>query len=400
MPIRLTDRVVKALPLPAGGKEKDKLIFDDRGAGLFVRVCANGRKVWGSQGRQNDGRQVRQVIGRFPAISTAKALKLAKARAGRIASGVDLHAERAERKAKLAQRKTDSAFTVSDLIAEWIKAPKKKGAAKRQSYAQAADRRLQRALMPLLTKASSSVTVEDLSRSCAAVDKPAARHATAVQIKTLFRWAKAERKIANNPAADLGLPGAPASRDRYLEREEAQALWRAAGSLPAPYGPFIRFLLATCVRRNEAATARWSEFDEDLTLWSIPGAKMKTGRPHLVPIPAIIRDLLRDLPRFSWSDLVFTADGRRAIGGFSILKRKIDQALVDDEVKLEPWRLHDLRRTAVSWMASEKIDITVSDLLLAHGISSLSTVGAVYQKFQWIDERRAALERWAGFLSQ
>ena len=294
----------------------------------------------------------------------------------------------------------NSAFTVSDLIAEWIKAPKKKGAAKRQSYAQAADRRLQRVLKPLLTKPAASVTVEDLTRACDTVDKPAARHAAVIQVKTLFRWAKAERKIANNPAADLGLPGAPASRDRYLEREEAQALWRAAGSLPSPYGPFIRFLLATCVRRNEAATARWSEFDEDLTLWSIPGMKMKTGRPHLVPIPAAIRDLLRDLPRFSWSDLVFTADGRRAIGGFSILKRKIDQALVDDGVKLEPWRLHDLRRTAVSWMASEKIDITVSDLLLAHGISSLSTVGAVYQKFQWIDERRSALERWTGFLTR
>ena len=51
-------------------------------------------------------------------------------------------------------------------------------------------------------------------------------------------------------------------------------------------------------------------------------------------------------------------------------------------------------------MAGEKIDITVADLLLAHGkVSSLSSVGAIYQKFQWIDERRDALERWTGFLA-
>ncbi len=111
----------------------------------------------------------------------------------------------------------------------------------------------------------------------------------------------------------------------------------------------------------------------------------------MVPIPPVVRDLLRSLPRFSWSDLVFTADGRRPLGGFGHLKRKIDEALIADGVKLAPWRLHDLRRTAVSWMAAEKIDITVADLLLAHGVSSLSSVGAVYQKFQWIDEttRRA-----------
>lgn len=109
--------------------------------------------------------------------------------------------------------------------------------------------------------------------------------------------------------------------------------------------------------------------------------------------------MLRTLPRFSWSDRVFSVDGRRSLGGFSHLKRKIDEALIADGVELEPWRLHDIRRSAVSWMAAEKIDITVADLLLAHGVSSLSSVGAIYQKFQWLDERRSALESWTGFLN-
>ena len=97
-----------------------------------------------------------------------------------------------------------------------------------------------------------------------------------------------------------------------------------------------QFLLATCARRNEAAQALWAEFDEDLTLWSIPASRMKTGRPHLVPIPPPVRDLLRALPRFSWSDRVFTVDGRRPLGGFSHLKRKIEEALIADGVKLAP----------------------------------------------------------------
>jgi integrase len=398
MPTHLIDRVVQALTPPTGGK-KDKLVFDDRLPCLAVRVGANGRKTFLFQARQKDGRQIRQALGRFPAVTTARARDLAKAKAGRIASGADLHAEAAERKAKSARRKTDSAFTVSDLVDEWIQAPKKKGAAKRPSYARGADRRLRRVLKASLTMPAASVTFDDLAQACDTVDKPAARHAAVIQVKTLFRWAKSKRRIAHNPAIDLELPEPPASRNRCLESEEAQAVWRVAGRIEPPYGPYTRFLQGTCVRRGEAAQARWSEFDDDLTLWSIPASRMKTGRPHLVPLPPSIRDLLRALPRFAWSDLVFSADGRRLLGGFSHLKKRIDEALIADGVKIEPWRLHDFRRSAVSWMASEGIDITVADLLLAHGVSSLSTVGAVYQKFQWIDERRSALERWTGFLN-
>jgi integrase len=398
MPLRLTDRVVAALKPPAGGK-KDEFIFDDRGVGLYVRNCHNGHKIWGSQGRQTDGRQVRQPIGRFPGIPAAKALKIAKARAGRIASGADLHAERVERRAKTVQRKADAAYTVSDLIGEWLEAPKKRGSTKRPTYAQAADRRLRRVLKALLARPAASITFDDLVRACDAVEKPTARHAAVVQIKTLFRWAKVKRKIATNPVADLELPDTPPSRERCLDGEEAQAVWRAAGTLPSPYGLFVRFLLATCVRRNEAAQAVWSEFNDDLTIWTIPAARMKTSRPHLVPLPALVRDLLRALPRLAWSDRVFSVDGRRPLGGFSHLKRKVDAALVADDVTLAPWRLHDIRRSAVSWMAGEKIDIAVADLLLAHGISSLSSVGAIYQQFQWIEERREALTRWTKFLS-
>ena len=130
-----------------------------------------------------------------------------------------------------------------------------------------------------------------------------------------------------------------------------------------------------------------------------PGVENEGRATAFGSAPAAVRDLLHSLPRFAWSDLVFTADGRRPLGGFSHLKKRIDEALIVDDVKIEPWRLHDFRRSAVSWMASERIDITVADLLLAHGVSSLSSVGAVYQKFQWIDERRAALERWTGFLA-
>jgi integrase len=393
--IRLTDRTVHQLKAPTD--TKDRLVFDDKLPGLAVRVGANGRKGFLFQGRQRDGRQVRQPIGRFPAIDVARARNLAKAAAGRLASGADLLAEKAERRAKRTQRKADAGFTVSDLIAEWVAAPKKRGFAKREAYARAADQRLRRVLKPLLARPAASITTDELIAACDAVERPVARHAACVQIGTLFRWGR--RRIGSNPALDLELPEQPPSRDRCLEGEEAQAVWKAAGSLNAPYGPFVQFLLGSCVRRGEAAGARWSELSDDFATWTIPAERMKAGRVHLVPLPAALRDLLRALPRFTHSDRVFTSNGRKSIGGFHGLKLKIDAALKAGGVTIAPWRFHDFRRSAVSWMAAEKIDITVADLLLAHGVSSLSSVGAIYQQHKWIDERREALGRWTAFLA-
>jgi hypothetical protein len=88
MPVHLTDRAVKALAVPTGGK-KDRLVFDDLLPCLAVRVSASGRKIFLFQARQKDGRQIRQAIGRFPTIATATARDLARAKAGRIASGAD-----------------------------------------------------------------------------------------------------------------------------------------------------------------------------------------------------------------------------------------------------------------------------------------------------------------------
>ena len=109
MPIHLIDRVVHALPPPAGGK-KDELIFDDRLSCLAVRNCKNGRKISCCKVDKMMVDRFASDSADFPAVSTVKARKLAKAWAGRLASGADLHAEVANRKAKFAQRKVDSAY--------------------------------------------------------------------------------------------------------------------------------------------------------------------------------------------------------------------------------------------------------------------------------------------------
>jgi hypothetical protein len=230
---------------------------------------------------------------------------------------------------------------------------------------------------------------------------PAAACSAAAHIRTVLNWAVKTRKLKHSPMAGANLPAKSGSRDRELSEEEARAVWAAAGGLPKPYGVFIRFLLGTGVRYTEAALATWDEFSSDYSEWRIPRHRMKGGRhKHVVPIPPILRELLRDpeqLPRFAGSKLVFTADGKRAITGSSALKKRLDKTLAGTIT--EPFVFHDFRRSAIGWLVRNGVDSLVADKLLAHVKGAKqSAVAAIYNKYEYLVERRDALERWTGCL--
>jgi integrase len=162
--------------------------------------------------------------------------------------------------------------------------------------------------------------------------------------------------------------------------------------LPAPAANFIRFLIATGVRRNEALEARWSEIEGDR--WTIPSKRMKTKREFTVPLTNAARAAL---PAPGDSDFIFS-NGARPIGGIGRIKAKLD-ALVeaDGGGPLVAWVLHDIRRTFATWFADGGGDFVIADLCLAH-LPPLSKVGLAYQRSYKLTERRQALELWGAFL--
>ena len=89
------------------------------------------------------------------------------------------------------------------------------------------------------------------------------------------------------------------------------------------------------------------------------------------------------------SDLVFTTTGRSSVSGFSKAKAQIDKlSTVGD------WRLHDIRRTVVTHMSQLGIAHHVADAILNHKSGVISGVAAVYQRNQFLKERREAIEKW------
>jgi integrase len=119
--------------------------------------------------------------------------------------------------------------------------------------------------------------------------------------------------------------------------------------------------------------------------------------------------ILSALPRIAGSDFVFSTTGVSPISGYSNAKERLDRIVT--EVAQEEahsrsatlaavgaWRVHDLRRTVASSMASAGTSPHVIEAILNHRNGIVSGVAAVYNRYDYGNEKRAALEAWAASL--
>jgi integrase len=164
-------------------------------------------------------------------------------------------------------------------------------------------------------------------------------------------------------------------------------------------------LLLTAQRRDEVGGLEWSEIDFDKKGWTIPRDRAKNDRSHEVHLSDAAVSVLRSIPRVG-NGAVFTTNGR-TVSGFSHGKNLLDAAMLAaqrDELGAQAeaiphWILHDLRRTAATGMARLNIAPHVVDKILNHVSGTIRGVAAVYNRFEYLDERRAALEAWGQYVT-
>jgi integrase len=282
--------------------------------------------------------------------------------------------------------------------------------ARRESYRKEAVRAMFVAFASFLDRRADALTRADAIYILDALVKEG-RHAMAGRTlaygRACFAWAVKRDRLAVNPFLGLPIPAALTQRDRVLADEEVGAIYNAAGTLGYPFGPLIRLLLLTAQRRDEVAGMRWSEVSDDGTVWTLPGKRAKNGKPHIVHLSEEARAVLADVPRMTGADLVFTTTGTTPASGFSKAVDRLTAAAERHRInmaeaagrKLPPpmlgWRLHDFRRTCVTWPAGAGFSPHVADKLLNHtAAGGLSDVGRVYQRNAFLPERKAALEIW------
>ena len=425
--MKLTELKIEKLAAEPG--RKDRLVFDNEQRGLAVRVTRSGGRTYLCQYTLH-GRKWRVPLGACSGVSLADARKAAAAVMGDVAKGRNPATDRKQAAAAERARRVRNRLTLRVLIEDWRRMHL---AGRRPSYAAEAVRALHHAFADYLDDAA-----EDLDRTTvvSALDGLTRRRSskdggnikgtrgsamagrTASYGRTAFTWAVRRGAVSANPFADLPIPKGAAKRERVLGDDELAEIWRAAGQTPAPYGTIVRLLILTGQRRGEVAGMRWNEISEDLATWSMPGNRTKNGVAHVVPLSPAARNMLRCLlpddedrakraltDRRGTGTLVLPGAVGTEFAGWSKAKSALDEAIKDARAKsalsgatltpLAAWSVHDLRRTVATGLQRLGVRLEVTEAVLNHISGSRGGIAGVYQRHDWAQEKRAALDGWA-----
>jgi integrase len=176
------------------------------------------------------------------------------------------------------------------------------------------------------------------------------------------------------------------ARDRVLSDDELRKVWGNANGVFAAY---VRFLLLTAARRNEAAHMTWAEIEG--SDWLLPASRNKTGVDLVRPLSRAARQILEALPR-PGSFVFTTNDGLKPISSLSLFKSQLDAAS-----GTEGWTLHDLRRTARSLMSRAGVPTDHAERCLGHVIGG---VRGVYDRHEYHAEKEQAFEALAAIIER
>jgi len=395
---RLTDVQVKRLLA-----RKQTGMHPD-GAGLYLRIREGGSASWTYRYKLH-GRDRWLDIGDPRDTSLAKVRVAARAERTKVDAGRDPIAER-----RAADELARKRGTFGELAEEWYGAE----VAKKLKHPEAVRRALNNYLLKKLGRIPvAEVRPADCARLLEDVrDKhPTTANDLLRHLKAIFAFGIRRHRVDGSPVAafvaakDAG--GKEESRTRALSRTELTQLLAAIRKEPTFGGDnllLVRLLLALCVRKGELFAAPWTEFDlegttDDGPVWHLSAARSKTGAAIDIPLAPEVVGWLRTAQELAaGSDWVFPARRRDKRGRYEhVGLDTLNVALGRVKHKLEPFTIHDFRRTARTQLAELGVAPHVAELCLNHKPKG---VEAVYNRHTYYAERRAALEAWAVQLAQ
>jgi hypothetical protein len=280
--VSLTNRCIEALR-----KEKAPYrITDQRCAGLAVRVAPSGVKTWDLVFRLSGLGKVRRVsLGRVEDVNLESARERANEITKAARTGRDLITEESERRLAAASR-----LTVEGLIEVYVK----RRVTGRLRTAKEIERRLNRALAPILTRYAADIRRRDIrelldSTADQGIEREAEKRRQTVG--AMFRWALSQDIVETDPTAGLKAydPGTP--RDRVLAAEEIETLWKwlDSGDLPPAPADVLKLELLTGARCGEISGLCVEEIDRCAWTWTLPAARSKNKRPRVTPLIGLSR---------------------------------------------------------------------------------------------------------------
>jgi integrase len=216
-------------------------------------------------------------------------------------------------------------------------------------------------------------------------------------LSSLYAWAIAEGLSDTNPVVGTRKAADERPRERVLSDEELSLIWCHVGG--GDYGDIIRLLILTGQRREEIAAMLWSELDIEKSLWRIGGDRTKNGLPHDVPLSVEAMRILDRRTKQNDRDLIFGTRG--PFSGWSNSKTSLDARVqtARQASALDPWRVHDIRRTVATRCADLGVMPHVVEAMLNHISGHKAGVAGIYNRASYLAEKRAAFDLWAKHVS-
>jgi integrase len=418
----LTDTFLRALKAPANGRLE---YADSSCRGLEFRITQAGARSWSYRYRAPvTGKLSRATIGPYPTVSLA----VARLRADELRKGVAGGENPSETKRRAKREAPGRTFKA--LSERYMKECARRPYGKRLQAKRSADqdeRNLNLHVLPKWRDRDYTVIrradVIELVEGLIAAGKETLANRVQSLVSGVFSFAVDSDLIDANPCTRLKKRGRERVGDRVLTDPEIRLFWQKVVREPiSPVtGEALRLQLLVGARPGEIAGIRRSEIEHldqpGKAVWTVPGERTKNKLPHMVPLESsalkIINDRIakiegagqigaarkNDFPIFparNKSDKSMTAHAlARAMS-------RLAEKLAGSWAGVKSWKAsrptpHDLRRTFRTRLPQIGVPADIRDRLMNHIPSDVGSKH--YDRYQYLDEKRAALFSWQTALS-
>lgn len=358
------------------------------GDGLFLEINGKGAASWILR-VQNNGKRQDIGLGSTKSVSLKDARDAAFATRQKIAQGIDPVAERRQERqaiptfreaAKLVHEEHEKAWKNGKHQNQWI------ATLTTYAFPKIGDLTVDKIEGPAIREVLIPIWLS----------KPETARRVRQRIGTVLDWACAKGfRATEAPMRSLskGLPRQPKKDGHFaaMPYADVPAFVEKLGERESVGRLALEALILTATRSGEIRGATWAELDLKAALWTIPAARMKMGKVHIVPLPpqAVAVFERAQSYKVGISDLVFPGqDVKRPLSDMTLLK-----VLRDMELMVT---VHGFRSAFRDWVA-EQTDYSgeVAEAALAHTVSN--KVEAAYRRTDFLDKRRLLMRDWAAF---
>ena len=373
------------------------------GGGLYLQVSPWITKSWMLRYRIH-GRQRAMGLGSYPAVTVKEARERASDAKRQVRDGVDPIEARNARalQARLSSAKT---ATFTDCASAYIESHRAGWANPKHAAQWSAT--LETYAYPVFGPLPVQAVDTTLVMKCV---EPIWREKTETasrvrgRIESVLDWAKVRGyRDGENPARWRG------HLDKLLPARTKVTKVKHHAAMPyADMAPFMRelrgregiapkaleFVILTAARVSEAVNAKWSEFNLNRKLWTVPAERMKAKREHRVPLSSLALKLLERLEAQREGDYVFP--------GWTIPDKPLTGAacltLLDDMGHAD-LTTHGFRSSFRDWAAEQtNFPREIAEAALGHVLSNKTE--AAYQRGDLLDRRGLLMQAWAQYCTK